>query len=212
MTIDDIITAPPTPGELFDAQAAFKSPGPFELEIGCGKGGFLLRRAREHGDIRFLGIEWANKYFRFAADRMARWRMDNVRIMRTDARQFVIHHLAPLSVAVLHVYHPDPWPKKRHHKRRLFQADFVSAACRALTPGGRWAIQTDHTEYFEWIKQQMAQACGLEPMDFDDPRFGIIDSSAATNFEVKYRRQDRPIYQLAYRKRPVHDDDSPTGG
>jgi tRNA (guanine-N7-)-methyltransferase len=200
-TMQDIICDPPAEGTVFSAVDAFGDDAPFELEIGCGKGGFLLRRAQEHPELRLLGIEWANKFFKYAADRMARWGLTNVRVMRTDASHFVQHHLAPECLRALHVYHPDPWPKKRHHRRRLIQPAFVAAVTRALVPGARWAIQTDHAEYFEWIKVVMAGAEGLEAIPYDDPAHGIVEAGAGTNFEIKYRREGREIYALAFRKR-----------
>ncbi len=200
ITISDIICDPPEAEKLFDPAVAFGSAGPFELEIGCGKGGFLLRRAQSHPELRLLGIEWANKYFKYAADRMARRGATNVRIMRTDARHFVIHSLPPNCLSALHVYHPDPWPKKRHHRRRLFQKDFVESAVQALMPGARWAIQTDHAEYFEWIREVTSQTTGIEQTEYDDPEFGIAEASAQTNFEIKYRKEGRTIYCLAFRK------------
>ncbi|NOX59258.1 MAG: tRNA (guanosine(46)-N7)-methyltransferase TrmB [Planctomycetes bacterium] len=199
-TISDIICDPPEAGKLFDPAVAFGSAGPFELEIGCGKGGFLLRRAQSHPELRLLGIEWANKYFKYAADRMARRGATNVRIMRTDARHFVIHSLPPNCLSALHVYHPDPWPKKRHHRRRLFQKDFVESAVQALMPSARWAIQTDHAEYFEWIREVTSQTTGIEQTEYDDPEFGIAKASARTNFEIKYRKEGRTIYCLAFRR------------
>jgi len=199
--MEDIVCPPPEAGMLFDAVEAFGSAGLFELEIGCGKGGFLLRRAQAHSEVRLLGIEWASKYSKYAADRMARWGVGNVRVMRTDGRHFVMHHLPAVSLSALHVYHPDPWPKKRHHKRRLFQPAFVAAATRALAPGGRWAIQTDHAEYFAWIEEMLGGADGLVPVDYDDAAFGIVDSAAQTNFEVKYAREGRQFHRLAFRKR-----------
>jgi tRNA (guanine-N7-)-methyltransferase len=199
-TIDEIILPPPDAGEVFDPARAFGRDAPFELEIGSGKGGFLLRRAKERPDIDLLGIEYANKFFKYAADRMARWGVPNVRMMRTDARNFVIHHLPARCLTALHIYHPDPWPKKRHHKRRLFQPDFVAAAVRALCPAGRLAIQTDHADYYAWITEMLSAAEGLEPTDYDDASFGIIEDSAQTNFEIKYRREGREIHRLAYRK------------
>jgi len=199
--MDDIICAPPPEGALFSAREAFGEATPFELEIGCGKGGFLLRRAQQHPEVHLLGIEWANKFFKYATDRIARWGVPNVRVMRTDAAHFVRHHLPPACLAALHVYHPDPWPKKRHHKRRLIQPAFVAAATRALVPGGRWALQTDHAEYFAWMQEVFAGAEGLEEIAYDDPTFGIVDDFAQTNFEIKYRREGRPIYRMALRKR-----------
>ncbi|MFQ5503018.1 MAG: tRNA (guanosine(46)-N7)-methyltransferase TrmB, partial [Phycisphaerae bacterium] len=171
-----------------------------ELEIGCGKGGFLLRRAQEHPEKREVGIEWANKFFKYAADRMARWALTNVRIMRTDARHLLCHQLAADCLDALHVYHPDPWPKKRHHKRRLFSDLFVEKAIAALRPGARWAIQTDHADYFEWISQRLDRRPELQEIPYDDPTFGIIDEEAGTNFEIKYKKEGRPIYRLAYEK------------
>jgi tRNA (guanine-N7-)-methyltransferase len=200
-TVEEIICAPPAEGELFSARAAFGDEAPFELEIGCGKGGFLLRRAQQRPDLHLLGIEWANKFFKYAADRMARRGLGNVRIMRTDASHFVRNHLPPNCLAALHVYHPDPWPKKRHRKRRLIQPAFVEAATQALAPGGRWAIQTDHAEYFAWMREVFAGAAGLKEIAFDDPEFGIVDASVQTNFEIKYQREGRTFYRLAFRKR-----------
>lgn len=184
-----------------DFAALFGNDHPVELEIGCGKGGFLLRMAQAHPDRNFLGIEWASQFYRFAADRMARWGVTNVRILRTDAKNFVIHRLAPGSLTALHVYHPDPWPKKRHHKRRLLTPDFVEAAVRSVVPGGRWAIQTDHAEYFEQIRQVTAGRPELAEIPFEDPSFGTVGERTETNFEVKYLREGRTIYRVAFRRR-----------
>lgn len=188
---------PPGIGEILDFKAMFGRDLPIEMEIGSGKGGFLLRRAQAFPDRAFFGVEWANKYVRYAADRMARWGIENVRLMRTDARHLVIHHLPPKSLTILHIYHPDPWPKKRHHKRRLVQPPFLSAVVDALIPGGRVAIQTDHAGYFEHIQEIVAQEKRLQPTSFDVPEAGVAEGRVETNFEIKYLREGRDIYQLA---------------
>jgi tRNA (guanine-N7-)-methyltransferase len=200
LTLENIILPPPAPGELLDWPKVFGDDRPVELEIGSGKGGFLLERARAHPDRGFVGVEWANKYHRFAADRMIRWGVTNVRLMRADAGYLVTHHLPPDSVSLVHIYHPDPWPKKRHHKRRLIQTEFVKAIAYVLAPGGRVAIQTDHADYFEHVREVVRQEPLLTEVTFDVPGVGVADGRVGTNFETKYLREGRRIYQLALQK------------
>lgn len=180
--------------------ALLGNANPVELEIGVGKGAFLLRRAQQRPDRNFFGIEWANRFYKYAVDRMQRWRVPNVRIVRTDADHF-IRVLCPRdSLAVLHVYHPDPWPKKRHHKRRLIKQPFVDAAVACLSPGGLWRVQTDHAGYFEQIEGLLRGHPQLEPVAFEDAEFAP-SGGIATNFEIKYKREGRRFYRLAVRRR-----------
>ena len=151
--------------------------------------------------MRLLGIEWANKYYKYCADRMARWQISNVRVMRADAKFFILHHLPPRCVSVLHLYHPDPWPKARHHKRRLVQTDFVEAAARVLEADGRWLIQSDHQEYFEIIQEQIAGCAAFTEMPWAQATVATDPEWAGTNFEVKYTREGRDIHRVAYVRR-----------
>lgn len=214
-SVEDIAVPLEALSDPTDLRELFPGDAPIELEIGSGKGGFLLRAAQAHPDRCYVGIEWANEYYRFTADRMARRRVSNVRVIRTDARHFVIHRLAPACLAGLHVYHPDPWPKKRHHKRRLFNAEFVDAAVRALQHGARWAIQTDHAEYFHVIRALTAARPDLVEVPFAASGDGEAEppddaagpaaatpsrGAPATNFEIKYLREGRTIHRLAYRR------------
>ena len=131
---------------------------------------------------------------------MARWGVTNVRMMRADARHLVIHSLPDSSLTMLHIYHPDPWPKKRHHRRRLFQPEFVAAVARVLVPGGRLAIQTDHAEYFEWIRAVLAGEPRLAEAPFDVPEAGVVDGRILTNYEIKYEREGRSFYRVAMQR------------
>ncbi len=196
-TIEEILIAPPDPGQVLDFGRFFGNANPVEMEIGSGKGGFLLNRARQHPELNFFGVEWASKFCRYAADRMRRWGMGNVRLMRADASHLVSHHLPPESIVLLHIYHPDPWPKKRHHKRRLIQPPFIAAAVEALVTGGRIAVQTDHADYFEQIRAVLAAQPRLAPAPFDIPEAGVVDGTVGTNFEIKYRREGREFHQAA---------------
>jgi tRNA (guanine-N7-)-methyltransferase len=202
LTIDDVLLPPPVIGEVIDFRRMFGDDRPIEMEIGAGKGGFLLNRARALPERGFFGIEWANKICRYAADRMVRRGVTNVRLMRADAKHLMMYSLRPECLTILHIYHPDPWPKKRHHKRRLIQPDFVAAAANALVPGGRIAIQTDHADYFEQIRQVMAGEPRLAEVAFDVPEAGVQEGRVQTNYEIKYLREGREIYQLAMMKQP----------
>lgn len=195
------IAVAPEALENLDWRELFGNDHPVEVELGTGKGGFLLRRALTCPERNLLGVEWANRYFRFAADRLRRHGVTNARMVRTDAAHF-IRVLCPRdSIQVLHVYHPDPWPKKRHHKRRLFQKPFVDAAVACLVPGGRWAVQTDHAEYFGVIRELLLGHPELDETPFDDPGFGVDAGSMATNFEIKYAREGRGFYRIAVVRR-----------
>jgi tRNA (guanine-N7-)-methyltransferase len=179
----------------------FGNDRPVELEIGTGKAGFLLRRAQARPERNFLGIEWANEFYRFAVDRMERWHVPNVRLLRTDASHLIRIVCPRESLTALHVYHPDPWPKRRHAKRRLFQKPFVDAAVECLVHRGHWAVQTDHAMYFESIRALLLGHAELYETPFDDPEFGVEAARVATNFEIKYLKEGRRIYQLAVKRR-----------
>lgn len=192
-----LIAVDPLQLEGLSWPALFGNEQPVELEIGVGKAGFLLRRATAHPETNFLGIEWANEFYRFSLDRMRRWNTTNVRLLRTDASLFIRRNCPRNSISALHVYHPDPWPKRRHARRRLIQPPFVDAAVECLRVGGRWAVQTDHAEYFTIIRDLLLSHPKLRETTFDDPQFGVEASRLATNFEVKYLKEGRRIHQLA---------------
>ena len=202
MSLIDIIYNLPASPKTICPHELFGNDRPIELEIGTGKGGFLLQQARAHEDRNYLGIEWANKYFKLAADRMARWGVGNVRMIRCDAKLFVQRYLPSASICALHVHHPDPWPKRRHHRRRLFDEAFVEAAAKALADGGTLDVQTDHAEYFEQIQSVLRAHPGLEETLFARQNQDECDDVIATNFQIKYEREGREIYRLTYRRRP----------
>ncbi len=179
----------------------FGRSGPVHIEIGSGKATFLLNQAMAQPQVNFLGIEWAGKYYRYAVDRIGRWGLTNVRIIRTDAATFLADFIPDNSVDCFHIYFPDPWPKKRHHKRRFFCQANLKQLLRALKTGGNLRIATDYPEYFELITELMeANKNYLEPTEFH-PTAGAKDGEwVGTNFERKYLKQQRPIFHLAVRK------------
>jgi tRNA (guanine-N7-)-methyltransferase len=185
-----------TASKPLDFRALFGNDNPVELEIGIGKGTFLLDVARARTGTNFIGIEYANWYARYAADRLRRHGVTNARVARVEANFFIREFVADGSLSALHIYFPDPWPKKRHHKRRLIQDSFVPSMKRILVPGGRVNIVTDHEEYFEQIRQVL-RASGMTIVEYARPS-NVADSEfVGTNFERKYRREGRPFHAIA---------------
>jgi tRNA (guanine-N7-)-methyltransferase len=178
----------------------FGNDHPVEMEIGCGKGTFITDQARARAEVNFFGIEWANFYYRYAADRLRRHNCTNARMVRADAAFFVSEFLQDASLDVLHIYFPDPWPKKRHHKRRLIQANFLKQVERILKPGGRLQVVTDHQDYFEQI-ESVVRASNLEVIDYNRPGSAGEGEFVGTNFERKYAREGRPFNAIAARKK-----------
>ncbi|MHC4535279.1 MAG: tRNA (guanosine(46)-N7)-methyltransferase TrmB [Planctomycetota bacterium] len=175
--------------------------GPVHIEIGSGKGTFLLNQARARPGDNFLGIEWARKYYRYAVDRIGRWGLTNVRIIRTDAAVFLADFIADDSVECFHIYFPDPWPKKRHHKRRFICPANLEHLIRCLKTGGQLKIATDHEDYFHVIQEVVTnQNKGLEEIQFL-PTVGADKGEwVGTNFERKYIKDQRSIYTIAVKK------------
>jgi len=174
-----------------------------EMEVGSGKGAFLLEEAKASPEKNYFGIEWANKYYKYAVDRIGRWGIQNVRLMRTDAAAFVAEHIADASIEVFHLYFPDPWPKKKHHKRRFFCDENLVHLLRILKPDGIINIATDHAGYFEQMTEVAGRA--IERGDVKEIKFirpaGAKDGEiVGTNYERKYMKEGRQTYTLALQK------------
>jgi tRNA (guanine-N7-)-methyltransferase len=191
LEIDPSACSPP-----FQWATVFGNANPVEVEIGCGKGMFLKEAARANPNTNYLGVERATRYLRVALHRLTRAGLANVRLMGCDGLDLLSRWVPPDSVHALHIYFPDPWPKRRHQKRRIFRPELLELSARALCPGGEFYLATDHESYGEVIRGLLAaQASRFSPVDWpeDSPdRF-------PTNYALKWRRQDRPLWWARYR-------------
>jgi tRNA (guanine-N7-)-methyltransferase len=188
-------------GDRVDFARVFGRDGPVHIEAGAGKGTFLLNQAKTHSDVNFLGIEWARKYYRYAVDRIGRWGFTNVRIIRTEAASFIAHFVPDDSVECFHIYFPDPWPKKSHHKRRFLCPANLEQLLRCLKTGGQLRIATDHAEYFEVIEKLIgARPDKLERMEFAPAPGAEPGEITGTNYERKYVKDKREIRTIAAKK------------
>lgn len=186
-----------------DFDIIFGRSAPVEMEVGSGKGTFLLTEAKAFPEKNFFGIEWANKYYKYAVDRLHRWGIKNVRLMRTDAATFISEHIPDASIDVFHLYFPDPWPKKKHHKRRFFCDENLVQLRRILKPAGIINIATDHADYFEQMTDVAGRAVKegtFEEIDFIRPAGAKDSEIVGTNYERKYIKEGRSTYTLALRK------------
>jgi len=184
-----------------DFAQIFGRSAPVHIEVGAGKGTFLVNQAKALPGEDFLGIEWTSKYYRYAVDRIGRWGLTNVRIIRTDAVTFLNSCIPDDSVDCFHVYFPDPWPKKRHHKRRFISTSNLEHLIRCLKAGGQLRVATDHAEYFEQMERVIeARRDALERIEFPRPIGAEQGEVTGTNFERKYLKDQRAIYTLAARK------------
>ncbi len=194
---------PPFEGGRIDPRAWFEDPArPLELEIGSGKGTFLVQQARRQPDANYLGIEWAGEFYRYAADRMRRHQLHHVRMMRADATEFLRFWCESEVARVIHLYFSDPWPKKRHHKRRVVQDDTLREFHRVLGPEGELRLVTDHAELWAWYEDHAARHADLfERVSFDSPESAGEDEVVGTNFERKFREEGRAFHAMTLVKR-----------
>jgi len=177
--------------------ALFPHPGrPVEVDMGCGKGRFLLARSARRPEVNYLGVDRLLGRIRKIARKAARAGSENIRLLRMDAYYTATYLIPAASVDAYHIYFPDPWPKARHHRHRLFNGPFMDALARTLKPGGAVQLATDHLPYFDEI-------AGIVR---DDRRFGPAPAALPaeeerTDFELLFM-ESKPIGRLAFRLLP----------
>ncbi len=170
--LPDDLASNPTGGHL-DPRAWFANPAqPLELEIGCGKGTFILNEAKARPETNFLGIEWEGEFFAYTADRLRRAGLTNVRMLHADATEFLRWRTPANLLRVIHLYFSDPWPKTKHHKNRVIQHRFLAEAWRTLAAAGELRVVTDHDELWAWDMQHFAAWT-------DAPAFAALRASGA---------------------------------
>ncbi|MEM9291492.1 MAG: hypothetical protein AAGD01_07425 [Acidobacteriota bacterium] len=179
--------------DLLPARGEGESP--WEVELGFGKGRYLHRRAGECPDTRFLGVELVSKYCRMLVHRGRRDGRDNLVAVRGEAL-YLLSAVLPRGFAQrAHVYHPDPWPKARHHKRRLFDPERVDLVLSLLAPGGELCFATDFLEYGEIVAGILESQPGLRVERLRDG----WPEGPRTHYEAKFVRLGQPILRIVAR-------------
>lgn len=171
------------------------------LEIGPGRGDFLLEIAARYPDRKFIAIELSQKRFRKLIPRIEKKGLTNILLIRGNARVIVPEYLASARFRKVYVFFPDPWPKKRHYLHRLLSPDFLRQLTGILVPGGFLFAATDFRPYAEWI---VANMNGMKEFSSEGGSDYVtadrIDDYQETFFEQKWRNEGREIYYLRYRR------------
>ena len=170
---------------------------PLEIDLGCGDGSFLLAMARHAPGTHFLCVERLLGRVRKVSRRAEKQSLENVKVLRLESRYTVEWLLEPGSVRRLHLLCPDPWPKARHHRRRIIQPEFLQAVHRVLEPDGEFLFMTDHPEYYEWTKDMVAGHGALFRREtWDEDTFYYPQ----TDFQIQWEAEGKSMHRLRLRK------------
>jgi len=177
-----------------DMEELFGNSHPVILEIGSGKGRFLIGTATERPELNLIGVEKSLHYHRVIRDRVARRGLTNIRLINHDAFLVLRDMIPDGSLSEIHIYFPDPWPRKRQQKRRIIRPEVLREMRRVLVEGGTGIYVTDHREYFE------VAAPVVEAEFRSERRIPGPDDPPRTNYEAKYREEGREIYEIRFWK------------
>jgi tRNA (guanine-N7-)-methyltransferase len=183
---------------LFEADVARVYP--LVVEIGYGRGEFLLARAQEQPEQAFVGIELSFRRSHKMARRVARTELRNLRLAQGAAELWLRDALPDASVACFWINFPDPWPKARHARRRLLQPELIALLARRLVPGGGLRVATDDVAYADWIDAVLRAEPALENR-FASPFAREEPDRTPTVYELEWRAQGRPLHFFRYARK-----------
>ena len=185
--------------ELFAPELA--APLRMVLEIGFGRGEFQLALAAAAPGVAHVGVEISRKRVLKQARRLAKSEITNVRLIHGTGEQAVAELFGPASLEAVWINFSDPWPKKRHHRRRLVQAPLVAAIADRLVPLGLLHVATDDVPYAEHIDAVLAAEPRLENAFAPARWLPEVEGRMPTAYELEWRAEGRPLHFFAYRRR-----------
>lgn len=182
------------------ASVLFDRDAPVGVEIGFGMGQALLAWAADQPDWNLLGIEVYQPGIGSLLLGAERDGLSNLRVLEGDAERALEIHLAPDSVSEFRIFFPDPWPKKRHHKRRLVQPDFIRLLASRLIPGGRLLLATDWGPYAEWMLEVLSSELALRNLAASGRFADRAGERVITRFEARGARLGHEVWDLAFER------------
>jgi tRNA (guanine-N7-)-methyltransferase len=183
-----------------DLQALFGRAAPHMLEIGFGAGEALLEFATAHPEMDCIGIEVHRPGVGRLLLGAEAATLRNLRVICHDAVEVLQHQLAPASIELAHIFFPDPWPKKRHHKRRLIQAPFVELLAQTIAPGGTLRLATDWEQYAQQMRDVIDASSKFVNVAADAGFVARSAERALTRFERRGQRLGHGVWDLEYRR------------
>lgn len=195
MTVENLIYQLPTVLKPLDLAELFPRVQPLEVELGCGDASFLIEYAARHPETNFIGVERLLGRLQKLDRKGRRAGLKNVRGVRIESAYFLKYLLPKHSTNVLHIYFPDPWPKKKHRRHRLINEQFPSLAGTVLKPGGHIFLRTDDSDYFAQMNEVFDTA-----KEFEKVATPTSLSEIATDFEREFNARGIPTLRLAYRR------------
>ena len=183
-----------------DLPAVFGRRAETVLEIGFGNGDILAQLAAKHPERNYIGVEVHRPGIGRLLMRLHEDELDNVRIAPRDASEVLRNEIPDDALKQILIYFPDPWPKKRHHKRRLVQQEFVLLATAKLVVGGEFKLATDWPEYAAQMLEILNSRPDLQNLSPDETYVERPDERPVTRFEQRGRKKGHSVYDLAYRR------------
>ena len=192
----------PADKQPLDLAATFGRSAPVILEIGFGNGESLAEMAATHPERDYLGVEVHRPGIGRLLHLVTEQGLTNVRVIDGDAVEVMTHQLPRGSLAGIQLYFPDPWPKKRHHKRRIVQPDWVELAASRLKPGGWLHLATDWEDYAEHMLAVMDASPQFDNLAGAGHYADSPGERPRTKFEERGTRKGHAVHDLIYRRRP----------
>jgi tRNA (guanine-N7-)-methyltransferase len=183
---------------VLDLDAVFGRRAPRALEIGFGNGDTLIELASKTPETDFIGVEVHPPGIGHCLLAVESLGLSNVRVIAHDAVEVLGQQIPPASLDEVLIYFPDPWPKKRHHKRRIVQPEFATLVARRLKPGGRFKLATDWEPYATWMLEVLNAEPGLENTSAQGRWAGDPPDRGPTRFELRGRRLGHDVFDLEY--------------
>ena len=183
-----------------DWSRIFGNENPLALEIGCGIGDFIAKTAADFPERNFIAIDYYNKGCDKTCRRLEKHGLTNVRVLRVEAREFITGQIPENSLCAVYVNCPDPWPKKRHRKRRLVNSAFVEFLKGYMMPGADFFFATDFEDYGEDVAGFMPQQQGFRNMLLPDLSRDDLEGYHRSKYMMKFMAEGKRIHFVHYRK------------